>query len=243
MAQKNNKKGKRVPAYSTDTMVVCLIVGLLLIALGVLIFLATAVGMAGDVFDGFRTFSKGMCGALAVVLPVIPVWGGVLVMISTQKKPPIRPFLLGCVLMVLLCTAATLLTFVGSDALMDYTRSYIAGMGGQDVMASYLTRAFDFGSRYGIGGGLIGMLLSWPLWKAFGAIAGAVTAIIAAIVTFLFLIRLEDMQIRKVSGLDAETIMVGAMGSKYAINIEWNTDELIIGTQDGIKTYEFAAGE
>lgn len=57
----------------------------------------------------------------------------------------------------------------------------------------------------------------------------------------LFLIRLEDMQIRKVSGLDAETIMVGAMGSKYAINIEWNTDELIIGTQDGIKTYEFAA--
>ncbi len=58
----------------------------------------------------------------------------------------------------------------------------------------------------------------------------------------LFLVRLEDMQIRKVSGLDAEEIMVGALGLNYAINIEWNTDELIIGTKDGIKTFEFAAG-
>ncbi len=191
MAQKHNKKGKRTPAYSTDTMVVCLIVGLLLIALGVLIFLANALGMTGDVFDGLRQFSRGMCGALAIVLPVIPIWGGVLVMLSTQKKPPIRPFVLGCVMLVLICTAATLVTFVGSDSLMDYTRAYIGQMGVADTMPAYLTRAFDFGSRYSIGGGLIGMLLSWPLWKGLGAIFGAVIVIIAAVVTFLFLIRLD----------------------------------------------------
>ena len=53
----------------------------------------------------------------------------------------------------------------------------------------------------------------------------------------LFLVRMADMEIRKVSGLDAEEIMVGAMGFSYAINIEWNTDELIIGTKDGIRTF------
>ena len=58
----------------------------------------------------------------------------------------------------------------------------------------------------------------------------------------LFLVRLEDMGIKKISGLNAEEIMVGAMGSNYAINIEWNTDELIIGTKDGIKTFEIVAG-
>ncbi len=191
MAANKQKKAKRTPAYSTDTMVVCLIVGLLLIALGVLIFLANALGMTGDVFDGLRQFSRGMCGALAIVLPVIPIWGGVLVMLSTQRKPPIRPFALACVLLVLICTAATLVTFVGSTALMDYMQSYIAQMSVADTMPAYLTRGFDFGSRYGIGGGLIGMLLSWPLWKGLGAIFGAVIVILAAVVTFLFLIRLD----------------------------------------------------
>ena len=98
MASKKQKQGKRTPAYSTDTMVVCLIVGLLLVALGVLILLANALGMAGDVFDGLRQFSRGMCGALATVLSVIPIWGGVLVILSTQKKPALRPFLIACLL-------------------------------------------------------------------------------------------------------------------------------------------------
>ena len=94
-------------------------------------------------------------------------------------------------MLVLICTAATLVTFVGSASLMDYLQSYIAQMSVADTMPAYLTRAFDFGSRYGIGGGLIGMLLSWPLWKGLGAIFGAVIIILAAVVTFLFLIRLD----------------------------------------------------
>ena len=58
----------------------------------------------------------------------------------------------------------------------------------------------------------------------------------------LFLIRLEDMAMLEVSGLNAEDIQVGNLGLNYAINIEWNTDELIIGTSDGIKTFEFVPG-
>ena len=114
MAQKKQKQGKRTPAYSTDTMVVCLVVGLLLIALGVLIFLGNALNMTGDVFDGLRVFSRGMCGALCLLLAVIPAWGGVLVLMSIQRKPPMRPFLLAILLLVLMCTAATLLTFVAA---------------------------------------------------------------------------------------------------------------------------------
>lgn len=58
----------------------------------------------------------------------------------------------------------------------------------------------------------------------------------------LFLVRLEDMAILPVTGLNAADINVGALGMNYAINIEWNTDELIIGTSDGIKTFTFASG-
>jgi len=191
MAQKKQKQGKRTPAYSTDTMVVCMIVGLLLIALGVLIFLANALGMAGDVFDGLRLFSRGLCGALGIILPVIPVWGGVLVIMSIQRKPPMRPFLLAILLLVVMCTAASLLTFVGSQSLLDYFKASIFQVGETDTLPAYLTRAFDLGSRRSVGGGLMGMVLAWPLWKGLGAVFSGVVMILAAVVVFLFLIRLD----------------------------------------------------
>lgn len=55
----------------------------------------------------------------------------------------------------------------------------------------------------------------------------------------LFLVRLDDLAVRKISGLDASDIQVGAMAGTYQIMIEWNTDDLIIGTKSGIKTYRF----
>ncbi|MBQ3157798.1 MAG: DUF87 domain-containing protein [Clostridia bacterium] len=191
MAQKNNKRGKRTPAYSTDTMVVCLIVGLLLIALGVLIFLANALNMSGDVFDGLRQFSRGMCGMLAIVLPVIPVWGGVLVMLSTQRKPPVRPYVLACVIFFLLCTVFTLcLQAAPGKSLMMFYKERVP----MDTMPAYLSIAFRYGYQgggMGYGGGLCGMLLAWPLWKAFGAVFGSILSILSAIISFLFLIRLD----------------------------------------------------
>ncbi|MGN1368224.1 MAG: DNA translocase FtsK [Aristaeellaceae bacterium] len=191
MTQNKQPQRKKTPAYSTDAMVVHLIFGLLLIALGVMIFLANALGMTGDVFDGLRQFSRGMCGLMALVLPVVPIWGGVLLMIAIQRKPSLRAFLLSVLMLVLLCNAATLTTFVGEMSMPDYFRSVIAQMGAADAMPAYLARAFDFGARRNSGGGLIGMLLAWPLWKGLGAIPGAVIVILMAVVNFLFLIKLD----------------------------------------------------
>lgn len=199
MAQ--NKKptpGKRARSYSADGMVVCLIAGLFLIALGALIFLSAALKLEGDIFRLLRGFSLGMAGTLAVALPVVPIWGGVLILISTQRKPPLRPFLLGCALLLLIFTTITLLTFsTGGVSLMD---SVLADVRRDSVGESYpafLSDAFEYGNGskrndgLSIGGGFLGMLLAWPLWKGFGAIGGGVIAILLALVVFLFLIRLD----------------------------------------------------
>ena len=87
MAQKKSKPVKRTPAYSTDSMAVRLIFGLLFIALGVMIFLSVALRMTGDVFDGLRQFSCGLCGLAAYILPAVPIWGGILLMISPLSLP------------------------------------------------------------------------------------------------------------------------------------------------------------
>ena len=59
----------------------------------------------------------------------------------------------------------------------------------------------------------------------------------------LYLVRIEDLSARKVSGLDAEDIMLGSKAAKFPMVIEWNTDELIICTSGGIRAFEFTAGE
>ncbi len=192
MAQKSNKKGKRAPAYSSDTMAACLIVGLLLIALGVLIFLATALGMEGDIFDGLRTVSRGMCGALAVGLSVIPAWGGGLVILSTQRKAPLRPYLLVCLIFLLICTTANLISYVdGTVPLLASFQNAIAQSSVADSLPAYLNKGFTYGVQKGYGGGLLGIPLAYPLWRSVGVTPGAVIVILAAVIVFLFLIRLD----------------------------------------------------
>ncbi len=190
MAQNNKKKQKRAPAYSADGMVVCLIMGLLLMALGVLIFLANVIGMQGDVFAMLRDLTGGMTGSLALVVGALAIWGGILTLISTQRKPPLRPFLLALIMAVFACTAATLFTFVGgNESLPDYIGRIIGG-NGTAQMNLYLSQAFKYG-QHGWGGGFIGMVLGYPLWKGLGAIGGGVVSVIGAVIAFLFMVRVN----------------------------------------------------
>ena len=199
MAQnKKPKQGKRAPAYSADGMVVSLIVGLILIALGVLIFLAAALKLDADIFNLLRTFSSGLAGSLAIALPIIPIWGGVLVIMSTQRKAPKREFILGCVLMLLILTTVTLCTFMsGSVSLMDAILSDVRRDNVGEGMSSFLSDAFEYGSGskrndgLSIGGGFLGMLLAWPLWKGFGVPFAIVITVLLSLVVFCFLIRLD----------------------------------------------------
>ena len=69
MSQSNKpKQGKRTPAYNADSMVVCLIVGLVFIALGLLLFISAITRLEGDIFRMLRLFSGGMGGTLGFLL-------------------------------------------------------------------------------------------------------------------------------------------------------------------------------
>ena len=93
MAQKGSGKRRQAPAYSADAMAIRYMAGLALIALGVLIFMAAVMRLPGNIFEGLRIISFGLCGIMAYVLPVLPVWAGVLVIWSTQRRAPVKPWL------------------------------------------------------------------------------------------------------------------------------------------------------
>ena len=197
MAQTNRKnKPRKAPTYTADSMALHLVGGLVLVALGVMIFLAVVLNMAGDVFAGMRQVCHGLAGGLAFLLPVLPIWGGILVIMSTQRKAPVRAYALFALLFFLVLTVVTLFTRIGSSSLMDYfyanNQSRSAAPGAYDL---FLARAYELGAQKGASGGLFGMLLAWPMWKLVGAIGGGIIAVLLAVAAFLFLIKLDFKKI------------------------------------------------
>ncbi len=193
MAQKTKpKKATRVPAYSADTMALHLVGGLLLIALGVLLFMAVVAGMSGDVFAGMRQVCHGLAGGLAILLPIFPIWGGVLVILSTYRKAPLRTFLLAALLYLLVLTCFNLISRIGTSSLMQYFYNQNLSRGqAPTAFDAYLARSYEMGVK-GYSGGVLGMLLAWPLYQLLGnAILGGVLCIIGALVDVVFLIRLD----------------------------------------------------
>ena len=76
MAQKGSGKRRQAPAYSADAMAVRYMAGLVLIALGVLVFMAVELRLTGNIFEGLRRLCFGLCGIMAYALPVLPVVNG-----------------------------------------------------------------------------------------------------------------------------------------------------------------------
>jgi hypothetical protein len=90
--------------------------GLVLIALGVLVFMAVALRLQGNIFEGLRRLCFGLCGIMAFVLPALPVWAGVLVIWSTQRRAPVRPWLFALLAFI------GLWTFMMVTGAMQYLR-------------------------------------------------------------------------------------------------------------------------
>lgn len=177
MAQKGSGKRKQAPAYSTDTMAIRYMAGLALIALGVVIFLAVALKLPGNIFEGLRRISFGLCGILAYVLPVLPLWAGGLIIWSTQRKAPVLPWLYALLAFFGLCT---LMMVTGA---MDYLQSRFGSDWGAVIHGAYE----DSASRMerASGGGALGVTLAWPLWKFLGPVLGTVIALALTVFSLL----------------------------------------------------------
>ena len=119
MAQKSNSR-RKAPVYSGDTLALRGLAGLALVALGAVIFLAVDLRMSGNIFDGLRNLCYGLTGGLAAVLAVWPLWAGVLVFWSTQRKAPVRPFLYALLAFMGLSAFIVLVTRYGGESFLAH---------------------------------------------------------------------------------------------------------------------------
>ena len=192
MAQ-NGGKRKQAPAYSADTMALRYIAGMALAALGVMIFMAVDLNMSGNIFQGLRQVSFGICGSLAFVLAALPLWAGGLVIWSTQRRAPVRPWVFACLSFILLCAFIML---ISGNAMQSLDRLNGGNWGGviSSVYRDCITKAQS--GQTALGGGAIGAMLAWPLWKFLGTALGVVLVFLGMAFCLLMTVNLTPARIR-----------------------------------------------
>ena len=191
MAQKGSGKRKQAPAYSADAMAIRYMAGLALIALGVLIFMAVALKLSGNIFEGLRRLCFGLCGIMAYVLPALPLWAGGLVIWSTQRRAPVRPWLFALLAFFGLCS----FIMVISGAL-----EWMKQQGIRDYGAVINKVYEDSSSRMELagGGGATGTILAWPLWNYLGSILGAVILFVLTALCVLLALNLTPSRLHDI---------------------------------------------
>ena len=190
MAQKGSGKRRQAPAYSADAMAIRYMAGLLLIAFGALIFMAVELGLSGNVFEGLRRLCFGLCGIMAYVLPVLPLWAGVLVIWSTQRRAPVRPWLFALLAFFGLCT------IIMVPNAMDHLKKTFGDNWGAVINGAYYEGITYTSSLFG--GGAVGAILAWPLWKYLGMVLGTVIVFVLTVFCILMAVNLTPSRLRDV---------------------------------------------
>ncbi|MBR3494176.1 MAG: DNA translocase FtsK [Clostridia bacterium] len=196
MASNRRRPGgqtNRAKTYSAEGLLAWKILGLLLIAAGVTVFLAVDLRLDGGVlFSQIRLVSRGLAGVMDVALPLLPLWIGGWLLLQSQRRMSGWRMLAGVVLFLMAASFMTMVTFVTETsqgtALADYLWVRIAGERGWVPM---LLKTFDYTMGRPVGGGVIGMLLGYFLWRLNGPVLAGILSALIALAAFLVLIKFD----------------------------------------------------
>jgi len=189
---------KKAAQYNSNTLAAFAVVGIVLIALGVISLLSVVGGLKGSVFDWVKWLMQGLGGGLCVGVSVLGLWLGVLVAFSAGRKMPKRGFVLLTVLFLAALGIVNLLSKIGTYGLMDYLVNYnknaVPPVATPDGFVNMFAAAFRVCGGSGAFGGALGMLLAWPAWTFLGSALGTVALGLLCAVCLLLVSRFDLMQ-------------------------------------------------
>ena len=177
-----------------------LLLGIVLSALGVVFLLSQmAFSVKSGVLAEFSRCLKGLSGELCLLFPLFMLLIAAKLLVSTAHRVSARD--IAAIGGVYLCLLAgmDLITFVtGTGNLMDFIQKENARMmmTYPDSYGAYLKQAYMMPDKLGqTGGGLIGMLIAYPVWKLFGQVLGIVILALACIALLLWLVRIHPLRL------------------------------------------------
>ena len=180
--------------------------GCVLIAIGFGWGLGLLVNTASvfSVLQFLRDTAHGLGGTLCTLLPVFALWGGAMLCASARRKVSVRAYFIALVMYVILLSILTLWSSVSGQNLMTFVancnKSWL-GMQEHTSYGAYLVGAYNLRAFNGgmlAGGGLLGMLLAYPLYCTYFGTAGSAFILCAVeLLLLLWLLRLNPFEMWK----------------------------------------------
>ena len=155
MAGKSRKK-RKTNAGDRITRGAC---GIMTLCLGILMFACLFVASDAVVIQTLRAIIQGIAGALCPLIPIIVCWAGVLLTFSAQGR--VSPRRIVCFVVLFVCVASIFQLYQINDVLRYMQYNQLSENYFEFIRLSYVRS-----SAIKTGGGVLGALLAWPMWRA-----------------------------------------------------------------------------
>jgi len=154
------------------------VAGIVILCIGLLALASQFVPSAGGLLEVCKDFTRGLGGALCLILPFVVCWSGVTLVFFSSGKLSAKTMICGALMFLLIETMLQL--FQTSSVLAAV---YADGLGA--TYGTFLMRSYQAASQNCRGGGLIGALLAWPLYKALDVWGAVIVLFFAATIVLM----------------------------------------------------------
>ena len=173
----SGRRGKpgRKNNQGTDTRGV---VGIVVFCIGFLALLCQFIPSDGGFLNRCMLVVRGLGGMLCLLLPVVLCWTGAVLVFFRERKWSTRTLILGSLIFLFVEAMFQLFRISGVNAAL-------AADGVEANYGVFLVRSFTMSSLDCKGGGFIGALLAWPLYKALDVWGGMIVLIFATAIVLM----------------------------------------------------------
>ena len=151
-----------------------------MLCLGLLALFCQFIPSNGGFLNRCMLIVRRLGGMLCLLLPVVVCWAGVVLVFFGEKKLSARTLILSSLIFLFVEAMFQLFRISGVNAAL-------AADGAQASYGAFLARSFTMSSLDCGGGGLIGALLAWPLYKGLDIWGGMIVLIFATAIALMTL--------------------------------------------------------
>ncbi len=156
------------------------VAGIAVLCLGLLALFCQFIPSNGGFLNRCMLIVRGLGGMLCLLLPVVVCWAGVVLVFFGERKLSTRTLILSSLIFLFVEAMFQLFRISSVNAAL-------AADGAQASYGAFLARSFTMSSLDCKGGGLIGALLAWPLYKGLDVWGGMIVLIFATAIALMTL--------------------------------------------------------
>ena len=155
-------------------------IGIAVLCLGLLALACQFIPSSGGFLNQCVLLVRGLGGTLCLLLPLMVCWAGVTLVFFSSRRVSVRTMVCGALLFLFVETIFQLFQ-------VNLITSALMADGKEAGYIGFLARSYQYDSYNCSGGGLIGALLAWPLYRALDVWGGVVVLVCACVMVLMVL--------------------------------------------------------